>query len=74
MALCVIYYGVTHIKTKSDISPRGAGLFGKDMVETFEQLNKVQLIARTYQLILEGYKMMFNDKLVKIWSAPNYCY
>ena len=26
------------------ISPRGAGLFGKDMVENFEQLNKIQLI------------------------------
>ena len=48
MALCVIYYGVTHIKTTSDISPRGAGLFGKDMVETFEQLNKIQLIAKEY--------------------------
>ena len=57
------------------ISPRGAGyLFGKDVVETFEQLNKIQLIARAHQLVMEGYKMMFDDKLVTIWSAPNYCY
>ena len=57
------------------ISPRGAGyLFGQDVVETFEELNKIELIARAHQLVMEGYKMMFNEKLVTIWSAPNYCY
>ena len=57
------------------ISPRGAGyLFGKDVVDTFEELNKINLIARAHQLVMEGYKKMFNDKLITIWSAPNYCY
>ena len=57
------------------ISPRGAGyLFGEDVVTTFEDLNKINLIARAHQLVMEGYKLMFDGKLVTIWSAPNYCY
>ena len=57
------------------ISPRGAGyLFGEDVVTTFEDLNKISLIARAHQLVMEGYKLMFDGKLVTIWSAPNYCY
>ena len=57
------------------ISPRGAGyLFGEDVVNTFENLNNINLIARAHQLVMEGYKMMFGEKLVTIWPAPNYCY
>jgi len=57
------------------LSPRGAGyLFGGDVVQQFNQTNKLKLIARAHQLVMEGYKHMFNDTLVTIWSAPNYCY
>jgi len=57
------------------ISPRGAGyLFGEDVVNTFEEINKIELIARAHQLVMEGFKKMFSNKLVTIWSAPNYCY
>ena len=57
------------------VSPRGAGfLFGGDIVEKFNRENKIDLICRAHQLVMEGYKSMFNDTLVTVWSAPNYCY
>eukprot|EP01062_Namystynia_karyoxenos_P077088 TRINITY_DN768_c1_g4_i1.p1 TRINITY_DN768_c1_g4~~TRINITY_DN768_c1_g4_i1.p1 ORF type:complete len:345 (+),score=115.30 TRINITY_DN768_c1_g4_i1:122-1036(+) len=57
------------------LSPRGAGyLFGGDVVQQFNSTNQVDLIARSHQLVMEGYKSMFDDKIVTVWSAPNYCY
>jgi serine/threonine-protein phosphatase 4 catalytic subunit len=57
------------------LSPRGAGyLFGADIVKTFNQTNGIELIARAHQLVMEGLKWMFEERLVTVWSAPNYCY
>jgi len=57
------------------LSPRGAGyLFGGDVVESFIHSNNLDLIARAHQLVMEGYKSMFKDTIVTVWSAPNYCY
>lgn len=61
--------------TDWSLSPRGAGyVFGPGPVHDFNHLNNTSLIARAHQLVLEGYKEMYNKSLVTVWSAPNYCY
>ncbi|CAJ0578867.1 unnamed protein product, partial [Mesorhabditis spiculigera] len=57
------------------MSPRGAGyLFGSDVVKMFCENNGVDLICRAHQLVMEGYKWHFNETVLTVWSAPNYCY
>jgi serine/threonine-protein phosphatase 4 catalytic subunit len=46
------------------ISPRGAGyLFGGDVCKSFNSANRVSLIARAHQLVMEGYKWAFDDQV-----------
>lgn len=57
------------------LSPRGAGfLFGADITKAFAYNNAIDLIARAHQLAMDGFKLMFDQTIVTVWSAPNYCY
>lgn len=57
------------------VSPRGAGyLFGSDVVQHFNTSNDIEMICRAHQLVMEGYKWHFNETVLTVWSAPNYCY
>ena len=54
---------------------KGAGyLFGEDDVKKFNHQNNIELIARSHDFIEGGYQFMFDDRLVTVWSAPNYLY
>ncbi|KAH0794260.1 Ser/Thr protein phosphatase [Histomonas meleagridis] len=54
---------------------RGAGyIFGPNEVEQFLHLNRLNFIARSHQLSMAGYTWLFDQKIVTVWSAPNYMY
>lgn len=56
-------------------SDRGAGVYyGEDTVDEFLERNGLSLIVRSHQLVMEGYEKLFHDKLITVWSAPNYTY
>lgn len=74
-AMCDLLWSDPDDVDSWSLSPRGAGfLFGKNEVDQFLARNNVELIARAHQLVMEGYKEMFDGGLVTVWSAPNYCY
>ncbi|WFD20887.1 protein-serine/threonine phosphatase [Malassezia caprae] len=74
-AMCDLLWSDPDDITGWGVSPRGAGfLFGGDVVKTFVHNNGLDFIARAHQLILEGFKPMFDSTIVTVWSAPNYCY
>lgn len=57
------------------VSPRGAGyIFGAEIAKSFNHRNGLNLIARAHQLVMDGYRSMFDDNCCTVWSAPNYCY
>ena len=46
-------------------NPRGAGVvFGTGLVDKFLQMNNMNFVVRAHQLIMEGYKIHFNGKLM----------
>jgi len=57
------------------VSPRGAGfVFGVDVSEKFTKRNRLDLVVRAHQLVMEGYQWMHDRHVVTVFSAPNYCY
>jgi serine/threonine-protein phosphatase PP1 catalytic subunit len=55
-------------------SPRGISCtYNAETVAKFLKRNKLQLICRAHQLVSQGYKFFADNKLVTVFSAPNYC-
>ena len=50
--------------------PRGP----QDIVQRFLEANGLVHVLRAHQLCMEGYQVMFDNRLSTVWSAPNYCY
>lgn len=53
---------------------RGCGFtFGSDATEHFCTQNDVQFICRAHQMVMEGFMWDHSDRLLTLFSAPNYC-
>ncbi len=53
---------------------RGCGQwFGSDITAHFLNKNQLQMLIRSHQVRKEGYDMMHDNRLMTLFSAPNYC-
>eukprot|EP01013_Petalomonas_cantuscygni_P015687 TRINITY_DN32572_c0_g1_i1.p1 TRINITY_DN32572_c0_g1~~TRINITY_DN32572_c0_g1_i1.p1 ORF type:complete len:318 (+),score=69.60 TRINITY_DN32572_c0_g1_i1:205-1158(+) len=74
-AMCDLLWSDPDDRTSWGLSPRGAGFtFGPDITETFLTNNRLGLVARAHQLIMDGYQWAHENSVVTVFSAPNYCY
>jgi len=53
-------------------SPRGGFLFGQDALSKFLKTNRLDKLIRGHQLCLDGYQVIFQGKLITMWTAPNF--
>lgn len=55
-------------------NPRGPGTyrFGPDVTERFLNLNKMDILIRSHEMVREGFEYSQNGKCVTVFSAPNY--
>ena len=53
---------------------RGCGQhFGEDISDSFVSDNNVSFICRAHQCVKEGYKWTHSNRVLTLFSAPNYC-
>jgi diadenosine tetraphosphatase ApaH/serine/threonine PP2A family protein phosphatase len=57
------------------VSSRGAGWhFGNVAVNEFCRNNRIDLITRAHELAIAGFQYACQEKVLTVWSAPNYGY
>ncbi|OHT12862.1 Serine/threonine-protein phosphatase PP1 isozyme 7 [Tritrichomonas foetus] len=57
-----------------ETSPRGIGrLFGEDVFENFLKNTGMNYLVRGHECVEKGVRYMFNDRLITVFSASEYC-
>lgn len=57
------------------VNARGSGyLFGADISQKFCKANNLKFICRAHQCVKEGYRWDHKQRVVTVFSAPNYCW
>eukprot|EP00899_Mesostigma_viride_P011782 jgi/Mesvir1/20604/Mv14835-RA.2 len=56
-------------------NPRGPGLvsYGPDRVKSFCAANKLQMIVRAHECVMDGFERFAQGHLITVFSATNYC-
>ena len=55
-------------------SKRGTGFFfGKQAVDNFLENNSINCIIRGHECVFEGIEKLFNNEVITVFSASNYC-
>jgi hypothetical protein len=73
--LCdVLWSDPAEINEEFGDSDRGISVtFSKKVISRFLNENQIDLICRAHQVVEDGYEFFANQKLVTVFSAPNYC-
>lgn len=62
-----------YYKPGTSANPRGSGCpFGEDILIDFLTASNTDILIRSHQLALEGFKWNFTGLCLTVWSAPNY--
>jgi len=57
------------------VSRRGAGhTWGQDVSEMFKHQNRLDVIMRAHECVMEGYQWCHEGSVLTVFSAPNYAY
>lgn len=73
--MCDLLWSDPDEKLGWTLSNRGAGYtFGADKSLEFIHENNLKFICRAHQMIMEGFTWCHDEKVVTVFSAPNYCY
>ena len=48
-------------------------VWGPDVTQNFLNSNNIELIVRSHECVMEGHTRCHEDKVVTVFSAPNYC-